>query len=183
MVAAATNELAWTGQPILEITNGREYVLCPVCKDPNRLVGLRTSGWFDKRLGDVYVHKHCLSVERKLELGEAPLEGLFSELSAAETERLAVLLEECGEVAQVVGKIQRFGYESRDPDTGLTNRMLLEKELADVRVATNLLVKTGDVMEESLQVRAEEKRKKLLLWLKHQNLDYLQSEQSANNPI
>ena len=34
----------------------------------------------------------------------------FNQLTPAETERLAILAEECGEVIQAVGKILRHGY-------------------------------------------------------------------------
>lgn len=56
----------------------------------------------------------------------------FNELTPAETERLAILAEEMGETIQVIGKILRHGYDSRNPlegKTGWTNRANLEKEL------------------------------------------------------
>ena len=37
----------------------------------------------------------------------------FNKLSAAEAERLALLLEELGEAQQAIGKILRHGYENR----------------------------------------------------------------------
>jgi hypothetical protein len=49
----------------------------------------------------------------------------FNKLNPAEAERLSLLLEECGEVLQIIGKIQRHGY-------GSSNRSLLEKELGHI---------------------------------------------------
>lgn len=57
----------------------------------------------------------------------------FNNLTPAEAERLAMLAEECAEVIQIIGKIQRHGYDSYHPnDPRTTNRDLLAKELADV---------------------------------------------------
>lgn len=66
----------------------------------------------------------------------------FNELTPAEAERLSLLLEECGEVLQIIGKIQRHGYDSADPtkDDGLTNRDLLEYELGHLSAAVTLLM-------------------------------------------
>ncbi len=36
-------------------------------------------------------------------------------LSPGEIERLAILAEECGEVAQAVGKVLRFGWKASRP--------------------------------------------------------------------
>lgn len=57
----------------------------------------------------------------------------FNKLAPDETERLAMLAEECGEVIQIVGKILRHGYDSYHPaNPRLSNRDLLAKELRDV---------------------------------------------------
>ena len=66
-------------------------------------------------------------------------------LSNAERERLALLLEECGEVQQIIGKILRHGYESTHPNGGPTNRRLLESELGDFKAALLLASHNGDV--------------------------------------
>ncbi len=63
----------------------------------------------------------------------------FNGLSPAEAERLAYLLEELGEVQQVIGKILRHGYASSHPDGGPTNRELLAAELGDVIAAICLM--------------------------------------------
>ena len=63
----------------------------------------------------------------------------FNGLTASEAERLFLLLEELGEVQQVIGKILRHGYESHHPNGGPNNRTLLEMELEDVLAALHLL--------------------------------------------
>lgn len=68
-------------------------------------------------------------------------------LTSAELERLAKLSEECGEVIQVIGKIQRHGYASTHPNdpNGANNRALLEKELGDVIGWVDVMACAGDV--------------------------------------
>ena len=65
---------------------------------------------------------------------------------AAKVERLALLGEEAGEVNQVIGKILRHGYESFHPNTPeITNRALLEEEIADFLIIVDLMIQEGDV--------------------------------------
>jgi len=58
----------------------------------------------------------------------------FNKLTPAEAERLAILVEECGEVIHMCGKILRHGYESYNPydPSCTTNRTLLAYELGDL---------------------------------------------------
>ena len=56
----------------------------------------------------------------------------FNQLVPAEEERLFCLVEEMGEVLQIVGKIGRHGYESTHPAGGPRNRELLEREMGDL---------------------------------------------------
>jgi len=60
-------------------------------------------------------------------------EAHFNELSPGQAERLAILLEECGEVVQICGKILRHGYESYHPKDYFetSNRELLRDEICD----------------------------------------------------
>lgn len=71
----------------------------------------------------------------------------FNGLTPAEAERLAYLLEELGETQQIIGKILRHGYESYDPTKPmhLSNRKLLENELADVQKGIDRLCEKGDI--------------------------------------
>jgi len=90
-------------------------------------------------------------------------------LSDSQTERLAVLVEELGEAAQMVGKILRHGYESCHPDDPTTtNRSRLERELADVLVAIDLLINRADISEEELRDRKRVKSHRIRDWLYHQ---------------
>lgn len=75
------------------------------------------------------------------------------ELTAAQTERLAILAEECAETIQMVNKILRFGWESVHPFSKdqRTNRERLSDELRDVLTATLLLIENKDIRRESLE--------------------------------
>lgn len=71
----------------------------------------------------------------------------FNQLTPAEAERLAYLLEELGEAQQAIGKILRHGYEFRNPDNEahINNRFDLERELADIMSAVDLMHRNGDI--------------------------------------
>lgn len=67
-------------------------------------------------------------------------------LSAAESERLAMLIEECGEVITAATKVLRHGYECHHPERPSdTNRRDLEREMADVEAVLSMLYMAGDV--------------------------------------
>jgi NTP pyrophosphatase (non-canonical NTP hydrolase) len=93
-------------------------------------------------------------------------------LTLAETERLALLLEEMGEAQQAIGKILRHGYESVNPDlpppAGDTNRANLEREIADVLVAIDMMIDGGDIEQWLLDDRKRVKAHKVRQWLHHQ---------------
>ena len=91
-----------------------------------------------------------------------------NELSPAETERLAMLAEECGEVVQIVGKILRHGYESKHPNGGPTNREQLERELGDVEAVKKMMIAGFDVRENEVIGHCGSKLTKVLQWLHHQ---------------
>ena len=94
----------------------------------------------------------------------------FNQLSNAETERLAILSEELGEVLQVVGKTLRHGFESRNPleADSQTNRRLLEKELGDVLNVLNMMYAAGDIVQETVAERTKYKASTIAKWLHHQ---------------
>lgn len=94
----------------------------------------------------------------------------FNQLTPAEAERLALLLEELGEAQQAIGKILRHGYDSSNPVSGdtATNRQMLEKELGDVRHAMIRLCDAGDLNKSSIHDRAEIKAVSVQPWLHHQ---------------
>jgi len=72
-------------------------------------------------------------------------------LNNAQLERIAILVEECNEVGQVIGKIIRHGYESSSPiphDLGQdSNKVLLQKEICDVLLMITFMVQRGDLSE------------------------------------
>jgi NTP pyrophosphatase (non-canonical NTP hydrolase) len=79
------------------------------------------------------------------------MEPHFNKLTPAQAERLAVLIEECGEVIQAAGKILRHGYDSRSPlTTGTNNRIDLERECGQVRYAIFALCDAHDLNERRL---------------------------------
>ena len=93
----------------------------------------------------------------------------FNELTPAEAERLALLLEEMGEAVQIIGKILRHGYESYHPDApSVPNRALLEKELGDVLAAIDMVVTADDVNPEQIEGHRLNKHHKVGKYLHHQ---------------
>lgn len=94
----------------------------------------------------------------------------FNGLTEAEQERLAILVEECGEAIQAACKILRHGYESTNPLNlaAETNRAALERELGHVGHAVRRMEKEGDVNPLALCASAASKAKGILLYLHHQ---------------
>jgi NTP pyrophosphatase (non-canonical NTP hydrolase) len=86
-------------------------------------------------------------------------------LTLAERERLALLIEECAEVQQIVGKILRHGYESTHPDGGPTNREMLETELGHVHFAVGMLAGNGDIRSGRIGAAADAKSETVWKWL------------------
>lgn len=93
-----------------------------------------------------------------------------NQLTPAETERLAILAEEMGECIQVIGKILRHGYDSRNPLMPLseTNRENLMKELGDVELAIYLMAEARDIDRNCIDRARIEKGKNITPWLHHQ---------------
>lgn len=69
----------------------------------------------------------------------------FNGLTPAEAERIAMLMEEAGEIVQACGKILRHGYESHHPDGGQTNRDELIHELIDLSAVAFGMTLYGDI--------------------------------------
>lgn len=93
----------------------------------------------------------------------------FSELENSELERLALLVEEASEVQQVCMKIVRHGYGSHNPFDELKtpNRRLLEKEIADLLFAIDLMAECHDLNNNAIQRFKEEKKIKIQKYLHH----------------
>lgn len=69
-------------------------------------------------------------------------------LTPAEIERLACIMEECAEVQQIIGKILRHGFDSTNPcavDVNTTNREMLNRELGDLDAVIKMACEAGDV--------------------------------------
>lgn len=62
----------------------------------------------------------------------------FNRLKPEETEALALLAEECGELIQAIGKILRHGLWSEHPESGIPNQITLEHEAGDVLAALRI---------------------------------------------
>lgn len=91
-------------------------------------------------------------------------------LADAETERLAILAEECGEVIQIVGKILRHGYASHNPLSPypIQNRGLLAKEIGDLRWIISLMLSESDIAEGAVLQRERLKGASAAPYLHHQ---------------
>lgn len=91
-------------------------------------------------------------------------------LTNAEIERLALLAEEMGEVVQIIGKILRHGYDSRNPlvEDSPTNREELEKEIGDVELILFMMAEEHDIDRNRVDRRRIDKGKKIVQWLHYQ---------------
>jgi hypothetical protein len=92
-------------------------------------------------------------------------------LTAAEGERLALLLEELGEAQQAIGKILRHGYESHNPlitSVSPSNRESLETELGHVQHAIDRLTLAQDIRVIAVNGAKKAKAETVRRWLHHQ---------------
>lgn len=96
----------------------------------------------------------------------------FNNLTPAEAERLALLAEEMGEAAQIIGKILRHGYDSYNPTIADSprNREMLETELGHISWAIGLMCKVNDISQGNIQQHKAVKANKVGRYLHHQNL-------------
>lgn len=97
----------------------------------------------------------------------AGAERPFNELTAIETELLALLVEECAEVIHIVTKILRHGLNSQHPDSEEVNSYGLEREMGDVRAAMILVCEAGIARKSVVHMLASEKLKKIDQYLHH----------------
>lgn len=91
-------------------------------------------------------------------------------LQPEETERLAKLTEECGEISQMVGKTLVHGWESthpRKPEEG-TNRERLEKEVGGLMCVVELMMSRGDLSRDRVYDAQDKKRREIGKYLHHQ---------------
>ncbi len=92
-------------------------------------------------------------------------------MTKAQTERLALLLEELGEAQQAIGKILRHGYGNYNPDSigPINNKIDLQHELGDVMFAIELLCVEGDLDESAIYDASVRKAQRVWKYLHHQN--------------
>lgn len=88
-------------------------------------------------------------VDEEEKMEEQPVKAVpdvpFNGLTPAQAERLAMLAEECSEVAQAVTKILRHGYDSHHPNGGPNNRDHLASEVMDVHAVLFGMIDAGDL--------------------------------------
>jgi len=98
----------------------------------------------------------------------AMLIGNVPGLSPAEIERLALLVEECGEAMQAAGKVLRHGWRSSSPFGGPPNNVALEREIGDVHAACDLLIASDDMRGGDIGHWRRRKRISVEKYLHHQ---------------
>ena len=77
---------------------------------------------------------------------------------------LGKLGEECGELSQVICRIIIQGFEENNPDTGMPNKIWLEKEIADVLANIRLVTEKFNLNYASIAARREVKYTKIKHW-------------------
>lgn len=97
-------------------------------------------------------------------------------LDDAENERLALLSEECAEVIQIIGKIQRHGFDSKDPTNPQCpgNRALLEKKIAQVVQAVDLMAGAEDINQSRVGAHLRARWISVQKYLHHQVAELFQ---------
>lgn len=94
----------------------------------------------------------------------------YNDLTEAEQERLAILIEECGEVVQIGCKILRHGYESHNPNEATLerNRAKLERELGHIKYIVAEMIDASDLARGKIDNSAMEKSERIQSYLHHQ---------------
>lgn len=94
----------------------------------------------------------------------------INQLSNAQAERLACLVEELGESIQTIGKILRHGYDSIDPRVvnSRTNRQNLERELGHVMFWLNIMSEWNDISEDNIDKWCMDKSSTAFSWTHYQ---------------
>lgn len=78
---------------------------------------------------------------------------------------ISKLAEESGELVQVAMKTQIFGIDSINPDTGMSNRDALKKEIGDVFVSSQLILEAlgMEITPEFIEQRREQLKRYYLM--------------------
>jgi NTP pyrophosphatase (non-canonical NTP hydrolase) len=88
--------------------------------------------------------------------------------SKAQTERLAVLIEEMGEASHVACKALRHGFRAYHPDLLMNNRRFLAEEIGDVLAAIAIMVNAGDLNLKDIEVARARKMERIQEFMHHQ---------------
>jgi hypothetical protein len=89
-------------------------------------------------------------------------------LTPAQQERLAILIEEAAEVIQVGGKILRHGYFATDSDRMLyDNKSDLAKEVGQLQHAIRMILRAEDIDEKVALTSFHEKAHSIKKYLHH----------------
>ena len=91
----------------------------------------------------------------------------FNGLTPGEAERLALLIEECGEVIQAASKALRHGMSSRW-DNGQSNKVKLEEELGHLFLEVRRMTSHGDLEMSIIENYGAEKNNRPNLYHHHQ---------------
>ena len=96
----------------------------------------------------------------------------FNELTPEQTERFALLSEECGEVVHILGKIFRHGTGSINPVTREgDNHHLLGCEVGDLLCAIDILVDAGHLDRREIEKARLRKHASVEQWLHYPKPD------------
>ena len=100
------------------------------------------------------------TIEHIEESPEPEKKEVFSnKLTPAESERLYMLMEECGEVIQACSKVLRHGYDSYHPNNpNVNNRELLTNEVHDLFAVLDMM--DHDIKVDGAQILQSVKQKK-----------------------
>ena len=79
-------------------------------------------------------------------------------------EVFCIAQEECAEVTQSISKIFRFGFESRHPVSGKSNKESLEEEVGDLLAMIDIMVEKCIISDSAVNQARKAKRNKLKQW-------------------
>jgi NTP pyrophosphatase (non-canonical NTP hydrolase) len=83
-----------------------------------------------------------------------------------QNELLLIAMEECAEVVQAISKVKRFGADTKyyyDPE--FTNLDIVVNELGDTLAMIRLLIDSGLIHEDDLEIAKRKKLDKVKLWM------------------
>jgi hypothetical protein len=79
---------------------------------------------------------------------------------------LGKLAEECNELGAIIARCIIQGLDGVNPDTGKININDLQKEIADVRGLSTLVIQHFELDESNIAERAEKKRRMKVEWIR-----------------